>query len=237
MEILNNIWLAISTPNEGLLNMLFIPIAFIENFLIITLYLVFLNTSVALKKKVIYSLLITFLGIFTQFFIPNPFNIFINYLLHIVIAYLMLKNLALKTVISIVLSIISFNLIGIFILNPFLTVFKITSEQLNSIPFYKVLYVFIVLVFTVLIITILKHKKLKLNFIDNIDKRNKIIIILNMLLGLLAIIIQSITLFYYVDKLPYTGKEESNIEYYILGVACIVILAGGIILIRKYVIK
>ena len=42
---------------------------------------------------------------------------------------------------------------------------------------------------------------------------------------------------YYVDKLPYTGKEESNIEYYILGVACIVILAGGIILIRKYVIK
>ena len=202
MEILNNIWLAISTPNEGLLNMLFIPLAFIENFLIITLYLVFLNTSVALKKKVIYSLLITFLGIFTQFFIPNPFNIFINYLLHIVIAYLMLKNLALKTVISIVLSIISFNLIGIFILNPFLTVFKITSEQLNSIPFYKVLYVFIVLVFTVLIITILKHKKLKLNFIDNIDKRNKIIIILNMLLGLLAIIIQSITLFYYVDKLP-----------------------------------
>ena len=41
---------------------------------------------------------------------------------------------------------------------------------------------------------------------------------------------------YYVDKLPYTGKEN-NIQYYILGGVCIVILAGGIILIRKYVIK
>lgn len=202
MEILNNIWLAISTPNEGLLNMLFIPLAFIENFLIITLYLTLLNASVSLKQKAIYTLLISVLGFLTQLFIPNPFNIFINYFLQILVAYLMLKNLVLKTAISVVLSIIAFNLISILILNPYLAIFRISSEQLNTIPFYKIFYVFVVFIFTILIITILKYKKLKLNFIDNIDKRNKIIIILNMLLGLLAIIIQSITLFYYVDKLP-----------------------------------
>lgn len=202
MEILNNIWLAISTPNEVLINILLVPLAFIENFLIITLYLVFLNTTVSLKKKIICSLLMTFLGIFTQLFIPNPFNVFINYFLHIIVAYLILKNLVLKTVVSVILSIIVFNLISILILNPYLTVFKITSEQLNIIPIYRLLFIFIVIIITILIIAILKHQKFKLHFIDNIDKRNKIIIILNMLLGLLAIIIQSITLFYYVDKLP-----------------------------------
>lgn len=202
MEILNNIWLAISTPNEGLLNMLFIPIAFIENFLIITLYLTLLNTSVPLKRKAIYALLMAVLGFFTGLFIPNPFNVFINYALQILVAYLMLKNLVLKTVISVVLSIIIFNLISILILNPYLTVFNITSEQLNSIPIYRIIFIFVFLMVAQLIIVILKHKKYKLQFIDNIDKRNKTIIILNMLLGLLAIIIQSITLFYYVDKLP-----------------------------------
>ena len=202
MEILNNIWLAISTPNEGLLNMLFIPLAFIENFLIITLYLTLLNASVSLKQKAIYTLLISVLGFLTQLFIPSPFNVFINYFLQILVAYLMLKNLVLKTAISVVLSIIAFNLISILILNPYLAIFRISSDQLNTIPFYKIFYVFVVFIFTILIITILKYKKLKLNFIDNIDKRNKIIIILNMLFGLLAIIIQSITLFYYVDKLP-----------------------------------
>ena len=87
------------------------------------------------------------LGFFTGLFIPNPFNVFINYALQILVAYLMLKNLVLKTVISVVLSIIIFNLISILILNPYLTVFNITSEQLNSIPIYRIIFIFVFLIF------------------------------------------------------------------------------------------
>ena len=202
MEILNNIWLAISTPNEGLLNMLFIPLAFIENFLTMTLYLVFLNVSVSRKQRIFYPLLMTLLGIVTKSLIANPFNIFVNYFLQIVVAYFVFKSSILKTGISVTLSIIIFNLISILILNPYLTVFRIESSQLNEIPIYRLLYIFIVFVLTVFIILVLKNKKLNIELTENIDKRNKIIIILNMLLGILAIIIQSITLFYYVNSLP-----------------------------------
>ena len=41
---------------------------------------------------------------------------------------------------------------------------------------------------------------------------------------------------YYVDKLPYTGKEN-YLEYYIIGIISITILIGGSILIKKYVLN
>ena len=56
--------------------------------------------------------------------------------------------------------------------------------------------------YTIICIIVLKKKNLIFQFSDNIDKKNKLIIISNLLSGVLAIIIQSITLFYYVDKLP-----------------------------------
>lgn len=51
MEILNNLWLAVSTPNEGLINILLIPAAFIENTLIMILFLSILNIKSNKKQK------------------------------------------------------------------------------------------------------------------------------------------------------------------------------------------
>ena len=206
MEILNNIWNAISTPNTTLLNIIFIPTAFIENFLIMTLFLTISKTKSSIKQKIIYLLLMTILGLLASFFVPSPYNTFINYFLPIIIALLVFKESFLKTSISVVLSLIIFNLIGILILNPYLTIFNIDTNTLNSIPIYRLSYIFTIYLFTFVIILIVKYSNLKLDILEDIledmDKRNKIIIIANLLFGILAIIIQSITLFYYVDTLP-----------------------------------
>ena len=54
MEILNNLWMAISTPNEVLLNLLLIPAGIIENFLIMTLFTTLINLNTTKKKKILY---------------------------------------------------------------------------------------------------------------------------------------------------------------------------------------
>ena len=46
MEVLNNIWTAISTPNEGLLNILLVPASIVENLLIMFLFLLFIGVIV-----------------------------------------------------------------------------------------------------------------------------------------------------------------------------------------------
>ena len=64
------------------------------------------------------------------------------------------------------------------------------------------MYIIIVYICVLLIIAIIKSRKLKLVFIDNIDKKTKLLIYTNLILGIAAIIFHSITFFYYIDTLP-----------------------------------
>lgn len=202
MEILNNLWMAVSTPNEALINIIAIPGIIIENLFVMLLFTSILNISANKRKSITYVLYLSFIGIFTMYCIPAPFNVFINYLMPILIAYLIFKNTFFKTVLATVISLIICNLVNILVLNPFLTFFDITTELLTTIPLYRTIYIFIVYIVILFIVFILKHRKLKLDFLEVIDTKNKMIIILNLLFGILAIITQSIILFYYVDKLP-----------------------------------
>ena len=54
MEILNNIWMALSTPNEGLANIIVSLGGFVENFLIMILFLTILEIKSDKKQKLIY---------------------------------------------------------------------------------------------------------------------------------------------------------------------------------------
>lgn len=202
MEILNNIWMAISTPNEILINIIAIPGTIIENIVLLYLFLSILNISSSIKQKVTYITLMSIVSLITMYFIPSPFNIFINYFSFVALQYIIFKNSFIKSVISSVLSTVIFNLIAILILNPFITLLHINSDKLNSILIYRLMYIFIMYFFTGIVIIILKHRKLKIKLLEDLDLKTKYIILLNLSLGILTIIIQSITLFYYVDTLP-----------------------------------
>lgn len=202
MEIFNNIWNTLCIPNEGLLDILTIPLFFVETTISMYLFLVIVNISSTKKQKIIYLISMSIVSILTSQIIPNPFNIFINYLITIILAHYIFKTPLLKISVSVFLTILIINLIGILISNPFVTIFNITTNDLTNIPIYKLLFMSIVYILSTLVIIIIKQKKLNIVFIDNIDKKDKSIIILNVVLGIIAIIVQAITLFYYLDKIP-----------------------------------
>ena len=202
MEIFNSIWTALSTPNEGLLNILAIPATLVENFLLMILFLSILNISSTIKQKIIYTLSMTIISIFSLNIIINPFNVFFNYFMMIFLSCLIFKNSLFKSFIAMIISLIFFNMIGILVLNPFITLLHINTNQLNTIPLYRLLYITLIYISTILIVIILKFKNLKIKILENIDSKNKHIILLNLFLGIITLIFQSIVLFYYVDKLP-----------------------------------
>lgn len=204
MEILNNIWLSLNTSNIDLMNIIAIPVTLLEHFFMMLLFIHLTNISPTFKKKTIYVLSMTFISLFTMSFIKNPFNVFINYIMSMILGYLIFTPSLIKSLICSVISFGIINLISVLIVNPYITILNITSDTLNSVPIYRLGYIFTIYVFVLIIILILKYKNLKFDFSEDeyIDKRNKIIIVFNLLLGIFAIIVQSITLFYYVDKLP-----------------------------------
>ena len=202
MEVLNNIWMAISTPNEGLINILTIPLFFVEYFLTMTLFLSILNIKATRNQKIIYVLLMGFISIADSYLIPNPINILLNYLMMFILAYLIFKFSLFKSLLSIIVSVIMFALVGTLILNPYLNIFNIDSNQLNTIPIYKLGYLIVMYSILFILSLIIKHRHLQIELLEDVDAKNKFIMICNLVLGLFTLIIQLIITIYYTDKLP-----------------------------------
>ena len=202
MEILNNIWIALSTPNESLLNILSIPLYFVEAFLTMYLFLNVIGIDSTRKQRVTYIIVFPVLGLLTMKLIPDPFNIYINYLVMFTLICTIFKGPIIKKCLSLLISLVIFNLAGALILNPFIRIFRINSDELAVIPIYRLSYALILYTVVIVSTLIFRAKNLKLNFLDDIDTKSKYIIVINFILGILTIIIQSVTLYYFVDSLP-----------------------------------
>lgn len=198
MEIFNFLF----EPNSTLIKLILIPASFMENFLILQLFTSLSNISSTLKRKLTYFFIMSTCGLFNMYLIPIPFNIILNYMVSIILANIVLQISFFKSVFSVVLSAIVFNVIGALILNPYLTLFNISSDDLNEIPFYRMLYLMLMYILVLIIINILKFKHAKIVFLEDVDKKTKYIIFCNLLLGIFTIFIQSIITIYYIDTLP-----------------------------------
>ncbi len=202
MEIFNNIGMALSMPNEGLIDIIYIPIFFVESSLCLFLIMQILNKSFSTKQKLSYIILSAFEGIISMKFIPNPFNIFTNYIFIYLLAYKVLSLSWIESFLGMIIPPIIFALTGSLISNPFLRSLQISSDQLSTIPIYRLSYMSLMYSLVFIITLALKYKKLKIEFVDDIDKKTIIITTFNLILGITTIIIQSIILFYYIDTLP-----------------------------------
>ena len=202
MEVLNNIWIAISTPNEGLVNILMTLATFVEAILIMFLFTSLLNIKPSKKQKIAYIVIFIITSLISMYLIPNPFNTFFNYGAMFILLYTIFKFSILKSFITMVLSIMIFVLIGTFTLNPYITLLNISSIELNSIPIIKFFYLIIMYLIIFVIAVIIKNRNCTFQLLEDIDKKNKYIIYMNLLLGILTLIIQSIIIFYYIDVLP-----------------------------------
>lgn len=202
MEFLNNLWVAISTPNEALINFIAIPGSIIENLLIMLLFTSILNISATKRQKIIYVFSMSCICLFMINYVEGPYNLFINYIIAISFVYAIFKKSLFKTIVTYIISLILLNLAGTLLLNPYITIMHIDTVQLSIIPLYRLFYTFIMYLLCIIIILFLKYKNLKLDFLEDIDKKDKFIILSNLFFGIVALVVQMIILFYYVDKLP-----------------------------------
>lgn len=202
MGILDNIWLAISTPNPELVNILLIPMTILENFLTMLLFLSIFNIEATKKQKITYVIITFIVGLLNIYIIPSPFNVLFTYLVLIIVAHYDFKISFLKSTAAIIISAIIYTLIGLLFSNPYLTLLQISSEQLDVIPIYRFFYLLIMYSVIFIISFIVKHRKLNLNFLEDIDKRNKYIVLGNLILGFFTLVIQSVVIFFYIDMLP-----------------------------------
>ena len=216
MNILNNLWLAISTPNEELLNILFAPMAFfVEVPITCQLIITTFNIKCTKKQQLIYIIITSLISLLSIYVIKWPFNVILNYVSAFIIIYSIFKTSLIKTVIASTLPSIIFMLLENLLLNPYISILNISYTEAQTIPIYRIPFSVFIYLIVFIITCILKYKHLVIDILDNIDKKNKTIILLNFIFGLICIVFQVFLTAFYLDKLP--------IQYSLFSFICLLI--------------
>ena len=203
MELLNNIWSALTTPNETLINIILIPSAIIEAILILLIFIGILNLNTSKKQNIVFIILVSSISLINTYFIPSPINTFINYIGMFIIIKLIFKTTILQSLFTSIIPTIIFALVGTLIMNPFYAILNINYEQLISIPLYRIIYLLLVYFIIFSLTLLLKLKNYKLQLPDYaIDKKTKNVLYINLFVGFITLVIQLIITIYYTDTLP-----------------------------------
>lgn len=205
MQLLNNVWLALSTENVELVNILTIPLFPVEAILLMKLFLNMLNIDSSKKQQILYVILMSIVSFISMRIISSPFNVLFNYSCMFLFIKFIFKLNLLKSLLSLIFSIFTFGILNILIQNPYLTILKISPDEFTNTPIYRISYL-ILLYFIIFIVCMFlkKFKKIKftLDLIDTLDKKTLLILSINLLVGFLALCIQLITTAYYIDIVP-----------------------------------
>ncbi len=202
MEILQTIWNALTTENELGVLILSIPLSFLESTITLLLFKSILKIKSTKKQNVTYIISFSLIGLISLFFIPAPFNTFINLIACPILVYFIFKTNILKAILAEVIPYIIFFIFSSILVMLFVKITNMSSNYFLLIPVYKLCYS-ILLYFLIYIFYLLFTKfKLHINIVDKMKNKNNFIIFINFFIGIIALATHSYIFTNYMNKLP-----------------------------------
>lgn len=201
MEILQTIWNALTIENEGLLKIISIPFMFIEAYVIMLLFITILNINTTKKQQIFYVLFWSVSSLIIQFFVAAPYNSFINVLIALLLMRYVFKLNFLKSIIAFTVPYFITVILGSFVMNLYTILFNIGFAEANSTPIYKIFFASISYTSMYFLSKFIKKFEFNISSISELKKNNKHILLINFILGMISIIIQSYLATFYSNYL------------------------------------
>ena len=201
MNIFQIIWNAISTPNETLINISGFFLCFIEAYVSMCLFTTLLDIKTNRKSKLAYVLAFSIVGFISRIVLPNPIGTIVNMTSMLILIMFIFKTNFIKGLFSIFVPIFIISALELIIFKVYLKVFNLDYENLMSIPFYRFISTLSIYLILYLFYKLIKYIKFNIN-LDILSKKNKILYIINAILGLCVIGTQLYLISYYSDSLP-----------------------------------
>lgn len=220
MEFFQSIWTALTTENELLTSIIFLPEVFIESVVNVLLFTTILNIKASFQEKKKYILFIT-LVIYITGFIPNPYRSFINVFVIIASTHFILHISPLKSVLCFIIPILLSGLCESVITKVFSTVIGSNSILLISVPIVRLSISLMIQLLMFLLYLVIKYFKFQISLFDTITVKSKSIIIIDNIFAIVAISIQFFITGFYLNNLPVYIVILSNlslIAYFILSI-------------------
>lgn len=203
MEFLQMIQTAITTPNEDLMNFLSIPIIFLDIFVGAYFFTTILNIQYSKKKMLMYLLIHGILSNIVAFIVPTSYTIFVTMIIWPILVFFIFKTTILKSILSEVITLVTTSILELALSGIFLNGFNISYNTLMTVPIYRIPCVFCIYTILILLTLAIKYFKININVFDNMNKRTKILLIINMILMIIVIGTQFYLVRFYSDTMPF----------------------------------
>lgn len=203
MEIFQTIWIALTTPNEDLINILSIPLTILEIAISMLLFLTLLNITCSKKQQYTYLLLMSAFSVLSNIPILYDISKFINAIIWPILVIVIFKTSILKGILSEVIPLI---IIAIFepIYIKILTItFNIQYIDISYTPIFRILFVVAMYLTIYILYRIFKHINFNIKLLDNMDKKSKIILVINSSFGIISICTQLYLFKFYSENMSY----------------------------------
>ena len=103
METLNTVWTALTTTNDELINIISIPMYFIDAYVVMILFTTILNIESTKKQKLQYVLSLSILAFIIRVIFKNPLATYLNMILTLVLILKIFKTRFLQGLLAFIL--------------------------------------------------------------------------------------------------------------------------------------
>lgn len=201
MQIFQTIWTAMTTQNEIALSIIFFLLSFVETSVSMLLFTTIFDMKSSRKSKIIYVFLVAIVGSIIRIFVPDPYGSFLNILVVICCIKFIFKTTILKALLSEFIMIALSIVLELFMLKFYQTVLNLPYDNVMTIPLYRALFTLSIYLCIYILYRIIRYFKFNIK-LKNMTRKNRILFIINTLLGILAIATQIYLMAFYSDKMP-----------------------------------
>ena len=203
------------TPSEVTNKLILCILSFVEALLFYKVFSQVINLKSTKAKKYLYILLTGFTGSLSNIFLTNPYIYIVNIFVLIFSLCIIFKH-DLKNTFLAVITVYLFSFISTFIIQILITAFaNLSINDIMLIPLYHIIICTLIYTTFYLLYLLLKRKK---TIIDFFEVAPKSIIIINLILGIASIFVESYIFSIYKDIFPLNLKiitMSSLIIYFI----------------------
>ena len=206
MEILQTIWTALTSENKLIIDIQGIPLIFIEAYLYMLNFLTLLNIDSSRKTRTIFVISFSILTLLNNHFGIIPFNTFINALSIPILVFIIFKPGILKSILSEVVVYILVLLIGALLIALYSQLLGVSSYATVLIPIHKLCYSIIFYILLFIFYKLCKKYKIiiPISKLEKFKFKNAYLLIINFIVGSIAIGIDALLLDKYIDLIPNT---------------------------------
>ena len=201
-EFFQNVWTLLTTENAEIIKHLIFPFTFVESLVTILFFTTILKIKNTKNQTILFVFLLSILGIISNFFIPIPYNTFVNILLMPILLLLIFKAGILKSIIAQILQFFLSFFIGTVLLNLYITFFGLSTNQVENTFIYRFFLCMTQYLIIYMLYRYAKKNHLNIDLLENSNRKTNTILLFNFLIGIIAIGIQSFIVTEYNDYIP-----------------------------------